>query len=233
MATERRSTLDELAALSDDLKTALDEVLGHSEVYERERGGPRGMVLVTPHPFRYRALAREHQPLLRKARALLERWEALAGAAVRAAAPSRLDSFHRHSNVLQLVVELQEGSRATSSTVGGVRDKVAEALTKQRDLLYNLPSAHGTQEVLLVPDTNSAVYQPAFDEWKPNDEPWTLVLVPQVIRELDKLKLRDKAVAEAAASVIRTSPLHGTSPGVMGPLRRRAVPAGGARTAAL
>jgi hypothetical protein len=203
MVAEFRSTLDELAALSEDLLSALNAVLDHSEVFGAWTNSDDSVVFVIGNPFEYRPLVREHQPLIARARKLLTTWEALAEAAVRASAPSRLDAFRTHGEVLREVVEQQADAKASSSSTDGVRKLVAKALADQRDMLHDLPSAHGMGELLIVPDTNSAVYQPAFDEWSPSDDPWTLVLLPRVIGERDDLKRRDKAVAEAAASVIR------------------------------
>lgn len=203
MATQPRSTLDELAALSADLQSALDAVLDHSEVFRAWTNSEDSAVFIFGNPFEYRPLAREHQPLIARARKLLTTSETLSEAAVRASAPSRLDAFREHSEVLREVVEQQADAKASSSSADGVRKLVAKAIEDQRDMLHDLPSAHGTGELLMVPDTNSAVYQPAFEKWNPSDDPWTLVLVPQVIRELDELKVRDRPVAEAAASVIR------------------------------
>jgi predicted ribonuclease YlaK len=53
-----------------------------------------------------------------------------------------------------------------------------------------------------VPDTNALLYKPELESWKPPGGAWTIVLVPQVLRELDALKMR-RDVGPKAESVIR------------------------------
>jgi predicted ribonuclease YlaK len=53
-----------------------------------------------------------------------------------------------------------------------------------------------------VPDTNALLFKPDFANWRPPSGAWTVVLVPQVLRELDALKMRP-GVGEKAASVVR------------------------------
>ncbi|MDQ6807074.1 MAG: hypothetical protein M3065_19420 [Actinomycetota bacterium] len=201
--TDARSTLDELTGLADEIASALSDVLDHSEIYEAIRNTPDSPAFIFGNPFAWRPVSREHQPLIGKARRLLETWEALTSVAVRSVAPSRLEAFRDHAEILREVVDQCAGDRVPSDSVVGVRNMLAQALQQQREMLADLPSAHGAAELLIVPDTNALVFQPALEEWRPTDGKWTVVLVPQVIRELDELKLRDKPVSEAANSFIR------------------------------
>lgn len=197
------TALEELTALAAQLESALSDVLDHSEIYEAIRNTPDDPVVFIGNPYAWRAFPRKHQPIFGAARQVLGAWEALAGAAVRGAAPNRLDAFTKHGEILREAVDQEDGRAAPNGTIVGVRNQVAKALKQQREMLAELPSAHGPSALLVVPDTNSIIFQPALDEWKPSEDDWTAVLVPQVIRELDELKQRDKPVAAAAQSFIR------------------------------
>lgn len=77
------------------------------------------------------------------------------------------------------------------------------SLTALVDLLADLPAAHGDGGWLLVPDTNALLFKPDLETWRPPGGAWTVVLVPQVLRELDAVKMRRGDVADKAAGVIR------------------------------
>jgi PIN domain len=203
------STLEELTSVAEELHATVDGLLERSEIYEAIVNTPASAVVVFGNPYAWRPLAREHQPLLARSHRVLETWETLGGAAVRSAAPSRLDAFRRHGEVLREVVEQQGGQRAPSSSIEGVSELVAQATEQQLEMLHDLPSAQGAGELLVIFDSNSVIFQPALEEWNPSQRPWTAVLVPQVIRELDELKMRDKPVAEAASSFIRRAEEYG------------------------
>ena len=68
-------------------------------------------------------------------------------------------------------------------------------------MVRQLPAAHGAGEKLLVADTSALLDRPSLQEWKIDGTPWTVVLVPQVLSELDERK-RDPRTREAAQKVI-------------------------------
>src|SRR4051812_18812426 len=166
MIENTRSTLDELFALSGELHAALDAVLDQSEIDEAWRNTPGSGVVFVGNPYAWRAIARESQSLVGKARKLGGTWEALTEAAVRRSAPSRLKAFRDLGDVLREVVDQSSGDEASGSSVDSVRKLVADAIEAQRGMLADLPSAHGSAELVLVPDTNSVVYQPALEDWQ-------------------------------------------------------------------
>lgn len=53
-----------------------------------------------------------------------------------------------------------------------------------------------------MPDTVTFLRRPDIEDWKLDGEPWTIVVVPQVVRELDEKKL-DSRLSETAQKVIR------------------------------
>jgi hypothetical protein len=203
MPSSQRSTLDELRSLAEQLRVALDAVLEHADISVFRNTPGSGIVYVPMHPYTWRPLAREHQPLLGAARRLFDDWASLAERAIRHAAPSRLGAFQEHSEAMRLIVEQSDASPAPANAVVGARNLVAKDLESQLEMLADLPSAHGNGGTLLVPDTNAIIYQPALEDWMAEIGEWTAVLVPQVVRELDQLKIRDGGVAEAAQSFIR------------------------------
>lgn len=105
--------------------------------------------------------------------------------------------------MLDRVVQQPSGSLgAPGSTIEAIRTRVDEALAEQLDVLKDLPSAQDEGEKLLVPDTNALLYKPAIENWQLGGEAWTIVLVPQVVRELDAKKLHPR-LRDKAESVIR------------------------------
>src|SRR5262249_4002166 len=82
---------------------------------------------------------------------------------------------------------------------------VREALAKQREMLRHAGfGTNQSEELLLVPDTSALYRNPALEEWA-TDQRATLVLVPQVVRELDRHKVDhpNPDVRKKAESVIR------------------------------
>jgi hypothetical protein len=218
------STLEELSALAGELDTALSAVLDHSGINHRPAFSPNSPAIWVGNPFTWSGLSSDHQRLSKRARELLDVWEALAEAAVRAAAPARLESFREFGELMRAIVDQSAGDGAPAGDIVGIRNQLVKVRQHQLNLLTALPSAHGAPELLVVPDSNALVYQPAVEDWNPTDGDWTLVVVPQVIRELDELKLRPGDLGEAAGSFIRRLDGYGergdTFTGV--PLRPRA-----------
>lgn len=63
---------------------------------------------------------------------------------------------------------------------------------------------------MLVADISVLLERPLIQDWKPDGGPWTVVLVPQVLAELDDRK-PDQALDRARRPCGRTSSKSGVS----------------------
>ncbi len=143
------------------------------------------------------------QPHVGTARQAWGSLSSLVAQAVRRSAPERLRQLEGPSELFRRIIEHDDERGAPAASVDGIRVAVSEALNEVRELLHGLPSAHGPGGRLLVPDTNALLYKPELADWTPPDGPWTVVLVPQVLRELDQIKMRPNELGKKADGVIR------------------------------
>jgi predicted ribonuclease YlaK len=70
-------------------------------------------------------------------------------------------------------------------------------------MIDELPAAQRPAESLLAPDTNAFIARPDLEAWELGSDPWTIVVLPQVIRELDGLKMRPDEVGKKAIKAIK------------------------------
>ncbi len=107
---------------------------------------------------------------------------------LRAAAPETEAEFCERPPVLRSPLDLSEGAAGPgSSEPARAAAYVFEALDKQKALMQRVLGGDlevGTGELWLVPDTNALYRNPSLERWA-NGESATLILVPQVLRELD------------------------------------------------
>ncbi len=196
-----REALDQLA---EDQVAAFDELLDHCNLqYDDANADSGGVVLVGWNPTRWSELPAEAQRYVGQAKQAYNRFAELGSRAVEASASDRSKSFERAGNVLERVIA-QDGSfsGAPADSIDGIREVVRRAVAKQLEVIEHLPSSHGDGGQFLVPDTNALLAKPDLELWSPPAGQWTVVLVPQVVRELDALKQREH-LREKATGVIR------------------------------
>lgn len=198
MTLPTKTTLEELGELADELRAALSKVLDVSNVTELNMGS--GVVFVG-NPYRWKPLDPSHQAYVGDAQEAYERWDQLASGAVRASALDRLEKFTKTGKVLRRVIK--QSSAAPAGDIPTIRAEVDRALDSQQKKLGELPAAQRPPERLLVPDTNAFIGRPDIEVWKVDGNPWTVVVLPQVVRELDEKKMRSDAVGEKAKKVIK------------------------------
>jgi hypothetical protein len=99
-------------------------------------------------------------------------------------------------------MEEQGWSGAGNRSLEEWHAKVDEALDAQVALLAALPTARNPPRRLLIADTNTFLTHGDIERWALDGEAWTLIAVPQVVRELDDKKL-DPRLKDKAQSAIR------------------------------
>lgn len=204
MPEELPTAAETLHSLAGEVEVAFGALLDRCGIHYNDINTPgSGAVFIGWNPHRWDPLKPAEQRLVGRATQAKQRFDELGAAAINAVASERHDDFQNAGEVLRRVAQQDDSSRgAPASTVDGVRQRLRKALDEQLTILASLPSAHGEGGQLLVPDTNALLYKPDLERWEPPAGEWTAVLVPQVVRELDQLKLRP-AVSQKAEGVVR------------------------------
>jgi hypothetical protein len=199
-------TLGELFTLADEVEAQIGALLDHSGIrYYDINADSSDVWFVGWNPYRWTPLTGGGQRARGEARKLAASWKELGEQAIRASAAESLDEFEQAGSTLDsvLVQDLDGDGGAVAHTIEVVRQRVRDALDAQRTILANLPSAHGEGGRLLVPDTNALIYKPELENWQLGPGRWTLVLVPQVVRELDVKKMDPRIGTKAEAIIGR------------------------------
>jgi rRNA-processing protein FCF1 len=198
----------QLSTLADEVANALHALIHVSAIEERFPDDGGSVVVITPHPWRWAPLADAELPKLTSARKSLHRWRRECLATLRAIAPEFEPDFVDEINALESIVDRSgRGDGPSADTRERVLTYAHEALARQRETLRlaGIPLVPvGSETTLLVPDTNALYGNPYLDEWEGVDAA-TLVIVPQVNRELDKHKNEsgDSVRRQKAELVIR------------------------------
>jgi PIN domain len=182
--------------------SALNELLDLSGVHYYDINQQNsGVVYVGWHPWRWEALPPEAAPKVGAARKALAQLTDFGARAARDA-PDRSNELAGLEGQLRAIIEQPDSSSgAPKGSIDGIRELVDDLAGEYRDVVRHLPAAHGPEERVLVPDTSALIDRPDLQDWKVDGGPWTIVLVPQVLSELDDLK-REARTREAAQKVI-------------------------------
>lgn len=196
--------LEQVDRLLDDLRDALHAVLDVSSVrFNDINANSSGVFVVGWNEWQWGKLPDEAAPLVGKARDALRRVREFATSAARLA-PDCAKKLDKLGKTLSRIIEQPSGSHpagAPDSTIDGVRAHVDARVEKYREVIRRLPSAHGDEQQLLVADTSALLDRPDLQEWHLDGHPWTIILLPQVLSELDERK-RDERTRDAAQKVI-------------------------------
>jgi PIN domain len=179
----------DLDALADRLVVALNDVLAVAGVAEAYRNDPSSGVVFLGPPWQWE-FTPEDLPVRRGARSLLDQWVELARHALKVAAPEIVAEFDREEPTIRGPLDLSEAAQTPGAGDSlGAAAWVRRALESQREMVARalVSDSAADGELWLIPDTSSLLWNPSLDEWQ-GDQPATLVLVPQVLRELDHHK---------------------------------------------
>lgn len=204
----RRDAADDSAAAARPSRggpRGVDQLLDHTQLrYDDINARSSGAYVVGWSPHRWAPPMEGAQRYFGEARQAWQSLHDLAAQAVRRSGPERIAPLDSADELLRRIFEQDDGwYGAPGKSVDEIRVRVDRCLQEVVELLEGLPAAHGEGGQLLVPDTNALVFKPDLESWRPPEGEWTVVLVPQVLRELDALKMRRGDVGEKAASVIR------------------------------
>jgi PIN domain len=203
--TRAPGAVEDLRSLAVDLPTQLDAVIAQARIERRFEEDPASPVRIVTWDLWKWGFPADATPARRAAGRLLDRWVELARRLLAAAAPETVADFDEHVSVLQAPVDLSssaDGPGAADSAVATAR--VQAGLAAQLELLEGVLGTDAGEALWLVPDTNALLTNPALEEWE-GDLPATIVIVPQVMRELDRHKLHHPKpeLQEKARKLIR------------------------------
>lgn len=201
------TSLSFIEQLTEDLKvieTLMVEILDASTI-KRFRNDPSSGVFIVA-PEYYWGEPDERQQLLqmklkKQYLAWHERFQLLFEHAV-PETRKRIEETHKF--VLDWIE--QNSSWEIEPTIPACKQKFQEKIGTFFNLL-NMLNSHGTHELVLVPDTNALIAVPDLGQYTDvaGSATYTIVIVPTVTSELDKLKVihRDNDFREKVNSVIR------------------------------
>jgi rRNA-processing protein FCF1 len=199
------TSLELLRRHVEEVREAFERLLEYTTVrYDDINARSSGVVVVGWSPHRWGPPKEGAQRYFGEARQSWQSLHDLVAQAVRRSAPERTKPLKNTDGLLRNIIEQNTSwSGVPGRRVEEVRERVDRSLQELVEFLMQLPAAHGDGGRLLVPDTNALLFKPDLETWRPPDGAWTVVLVPQVLRELDALKMRSGNVGEKAAGVIR------------------------------
>ena len=189
----------------DDVREAIGRLLDYTQVvYDDINARGDGFVVVGWMPHRWGTPKDGAQTHFGEARQTWQSLHDIISQAVRRSAPERTQPLQSTDAILRNIIEQSSTWQgAPGESVTQIRQRVDLSLQGLLALLEQLPAAHGAGGRVLVPDTNALLFKPDLETWRPPGGAWTVVLVPQVLRELDALKMRHGDVGEKASAVIR------------------------------
>jgi rRNA-processing protein FCF1 len=196
-----RTRVEVLGDLRDTAKSHLRSLLEVSVV--EDRFSPDAMV-VTPHPWKWKPLAPEDRPLLGAARNAGERWLEAARITLDVAGPEHRGEFDQLTETIRRAyIRSADADGPVSEHAASNLDVVEQAVDKQFALVEELPGAHETPRLILVPDTNALLQDPEIEDWEVGSSRCEFLIVSQVQAELDAHKNKDRKTADKAAKLIR------------------------------
>lgn len=195
------SGLDRFDQLLDQLREALNELFDLSGTHYNDINRDSDFVVIGWNPWRWNPLPPEAAPRVGAAREAFRTLKEIATAAARKA-PDRAKELEDLEAYFEVLIEQPDTSTgAPKADLEQIRAYTEERIKAYREVIGQLPTAHGSGEKLLVADTSALLDYPNMQEWRLDGSPWTLILLPQVLSELDEKK-RDPRTRDAAQRVI-------------------------------
>lgn len=196
--------LDTLTGLADEVRVSAHAVLDVSRIVydDINRGG--GVVFVSWNARRWAPLSDEDRHLVPALIETCNSFREYASRAIEAGDDRKQKRFKELGSPIASLckMEEQDWSGAGNRSLDEWHGKVDEAVDAQVALLAALPTARNPPRRLLIADTNTFLTHGDIERWTLNGEAWTLIAVPQVVRELDDKKL-DPRLKDKAQSAIR------------------------------
>jgi rRNA-processing protein FCF1 len=205
--------MPELIRLADRLRQQMQlienqmmELLDASTIEKFRNDTYSKVVVIAPCPRYYWSATEEHQKLLQmQLLKAYSTWFEHFQLLFREASKETRKQIEKTHKFVTSWIE-KEGSWDVPSTIQQAKSQFRERIQIFYELLQMLDSPDG-RELVLVPDTNALIVAPDLSQYSKvaGQVEYTVVIVPTVLEELDKLKLLhlDKDFRDKVASVIK------------------------------
>jgi hypothetical protein len=195
-----KSATDALADGATELRQLLQVLV--LELGQITRDAQFGGMVIRSHERRWIPLPVEARREQGRALDIYRRHSALVRTLLRGQ-PATVSNLAAHADYTIGEALQQDGSTLYDSPQEAF-DAASKALDTQLELVSHLPAADNPP-LVVVPDTNALLANPHLDQWSFAVQPFSVVLVPSVLKELDERKMRAnrEEVRERAESVVR------------------------------
>lgn len=193
---------DYLKEFADDIKRQFDTLINnYSElVYCPEKSYP-GVIMIPRGDYYWKNLSEEGKQLQSKLNSDFEQFTSI----IRTLLNKQLDhirnSFEDYCKGIRPMIE-QQGQTFESSKTFFLNEAI-RLIDEQILLLKTIYNA-SSHSTIIVPDTNSLIYNPNLEGWEYDSIPkFEIILTPTILEELDKLKtFRNEDVRKKSEGLI-------------------------------
>lgn len=185
-----------------ETRAALIGLVELSSITEFRNSPGSGIFYVPINPWTWDPLPAGALLALGAARAHADAWLMLARGVIAAAASEYLEDFDSESDVVRSVYIRDSSAKAPAGDPARVIQEVDAALSKQLQIVESLPGAVEPGALLVIPDTNALLQDPALEDWVLGEETVWVVIAQQVVTELDAKKVDGNEKVRAKAETL-------------------------------
>ena len=199
-----KTVSDHVREWADSLQILVDSLLEHSAIEGRDLGNENSsVVIITGSPNKWTELGEPGRHVQANALEEYRNFHALLRTLLSGQPEGTLRELREaHDEVLEVI---EQPGATHLSRPGDAFSKAKAAIETQVGLLHRLFDG-SSGKITLVPDTNALLHNPSLDAWRfDGARRFVLLLLPTVLRELDKLKVehRNDEVRKKAERLIR------------------------------
>ena len=187
--TDLQSSLEHVLDLSENLKVAFKNLIELCTVEDRF-SSDSAVVVISSQPFRWGPLSSDGSIALGAAREVLDNWLESMKLAFQHNAPEFLPDLEKANKFLMCFIDRSDNCKGPpSNSIERMVIKVNKSIDKQLEKLRSIVSTSFPKSFLLIPDTNVLLMKPDLHLWNPDVKLFTIVVMPQIMRELDGHKV--------------------------------------------
>jgi len=177
-----------LKEFADDIKKQFDTLINNYSdlVYSPAKSHP-GVIMIPWGDYYWKELSEEGKQLQSKLNSDYEQFASIIRTLLNKQLDHIRDSFEAYCKDIRPII-VQQGWTFESSKTSFLKEAIR--LVDEQILLLKTIYDSCSRNTIIVPDTNSLIYNPDLENWKYDSIPkFELILTPTVLEELDKLKI--------------------------------------------